>query len=158
MQVAKGVGQIGLGVAAVAVSATAEVGSGGLATAGVIFGVQGGVAAAVTGVTNIMGAATKTDVSGATKALEAVSNPAGQLVTAATGSLDKGATAAVAGDVLVGGANLKSDLKEITNMVKDGEDLKAGGKAVGIGQTVVNGAQAASEAVHEKKDEKHDQN
>jgi hypothetical protein len=54
----------------------------------------------------------------------------------------------------VGGANLKSDDKEITNMLKDGEDLKADGKSMGIGQTVVNGAQAASEAVHEKKEKK----
>ncbi len=111
MQAVKGVGEVAIGVVAVGVAATAEVGTGGAATVGVIFAVQGGVASAVKGVTDIMGAATKTDVSGATKALDAVSNPAGQLVTAATGSLDKGATAAAVGAAVVTGANIK-DLAE----------------------------------------------
>ena len=107
MQAVKGVGEVAVGVVAVGVAATAEVGTGGAATVGVIFAVQGGVASAVKGVTDVMGAATKTDVSGATKALNAVSNPAGQIVTTATGSIDKGATAAA----VVTGANIK-DLAE----------------------------------------------
>jgi RHS repeat-associated protein len=111
MQAVKGVGEVAIGVVAVGVAATAEVGTGGVATVGVIFAVQGGVASAVKGVTDIVGAATKTDVSGATKALDAVSNPAGQLVTAATGSLEKGATAAAIGAAVVTGANIK-DLAE----------------------------------------------
>lgn len=107
VEAAKGVGEVAVGVVAVGVAATAEVGTGGAATVGAIFAVQGGVASAVKGVTDITGAATKTDVSGATKALDAVANPAGQLVTAATGNVDKGATAAAVSAAVVTGANIK---------------------------------------------------
>jgi len=150
----KGGLKVAAAVATVAVAAGSEVGTGGVATAGVIFAVQGAVAMGVSGVADIAGAATKTDVSQANKALDAVSNPAGLLVTAATGGdLKKGATAAAVGDLLVGGANLKSDAKEIAGLVRAGgsaNDVKAAVKAGNIGQTAVNTAAAAQEAAKKK--------
>jgi RHS repeat-associated protein len=156
MQAAKGTLKVVGAVATVGVAAASEVPTGGLATAGVIFAVQGAVAMGVSGVTDIAGAATKTDVSDANNALDAVSNPAGQIVTAATGSLEKGGIAATAGDVLVGAGNLKSDVKEIKGLIGEGQNFKAGVKAAGIGQTAVNGAQEASKQIQQAKQPKKD--
>jgi RHS repeat-associated protein len=154
VQAVKGGVKVVAAVATVAVAAGTEVGTSGVATAGVVFAVQGAVAMGVSGVTDIAGAATKTDVSEANKALEAVSNPAGQIVTAATGgNLEAGAKAAAVGDALVGAANLKSDVKEIAGLVKAGgaaNDVKATVKAANIGQTAVNTAQQAQEATKKK--------
>jgi RHS repeat-associated protein len=140
MQAAKGVGQVAVGVVGVGLSGTAEVGSGGTATVGVIFAVQGSVATGVMGVTNIVGAATKTDVSAAEKPLAAVSNPAGQIVTAATGSVDKGAQAAAIGDAVVTGANIK-DLGEGSNAARAIKTVQAA-------QSAKEGVQAVREIQH----------
>jgi len=140
MQAAKGVGQVAVGVVGVGLSGPAEVGSGGTATIGVIFAVQGSVATGVMGVTNIVGAVTKTDVSAAEKPLAAVSNPAGQIVTAATGSVDKGAQAAAIGDAVVTGANIKG--------LGEGSNAARAIKTVQAAQSAKEGVQAVREIQH----------
>jgi RHS repeat-associated protein len=113
----KGAGKVLGGAATVATSATAEVGSGGLATVPVIFGVMGGSAMFVSGVTDIMGAVTNTNVSQADKALSAVSNPAGLVTTAVTGNIDKGSQASAIGDLAVASGDPAELLKGSTTDV-----------------------------------------
>jgi hypothetical protein len=140
MQVAKGVGQIVAGAVGVGIAATSEVGSAGAATVGAVFAVQGSAATAVIGVTNVVGAATKTDVSAAEKPLPAVSNPAGHVTTAVPGSVKKGAQTAAIGDAVVTGANIKRSLKEVT--------LLALSKTVQAVQSGKEGVQAVREIQH----------
>jgi RHS repeat-associated protein len=148
MQALKGGAKMVGGVATVAVSATAEVGSGGLATVPIMFGVMGGSAMFVGGFTDIMGATTNTNVSEADKALSAVSNPAGLLTTVATGDIEKGSQAAAIGDALVT-LGTAGDIVE-------GSRAAVGIKTALAGQSLSEGAQAVNEATHpapEKKPE-----
>jgi RHS repeat-associated protein len=146
MQAAKGVGQIVAGAVGVGIAATSEVGSAGTATVGVVFAVQGSAATAVMGVTNVVGAATKTDVSAAEKPLAAVSNPAGQVTTAVTGSVEKGAQAAAIGDAVVTGANIKD--------LSDGSNAARATKTVQAIQSGKEGVQAVREIQHPVQEKK----
>lgn len=85
MKALKGVGKVVGGIATVGLSATTEVGSGGLATVPVVFGVMGGITMFVSGVGDIFGAATDTDMSSTDEGLSSVSNPAALLTTVGTG-------------------------------------------------------------------------
>jgi len=110
VQTAKGLGNVALGGATVAVSLGGEIGSGGLSTAVSVIGVGAGTSAFVKGVTQVVGAATDTDVKEATEALDATRNPAGLLTTAATGgNMQAGDKAATALDVVT----TASDVKEL---------------------------------------------
>jgi len=131
MQALKGAGQIAVGTAGLLAAGTTEVGSSGLATAGVVFLAQGSTASIVKGVTNIAGAATNTDVSEATKGLDAVANPAAQVTTAVTGNTEKGAAAGAIADFAITGANASDMLKGST-----------AAKAIKIGEAGLSGAEA----------------
>ena len=95
-QYAKGGLKVVAGVAAVAVVATnPEIG-----VVGALVGGIGGSASFVSGTAQIVGTATKTDVSAGTEAVEAYGSPQGPVVGAATGGNQSlAAVATTAGDV-----------------------------------------------------------
>ncbi len=145
LKVGTGVEKVVAGGATVAISATAEVESVGLATIPVVMGVQGGTATAVSGVVDIVGAFSGKDMSGADKGLSAMSNPVGQLTTLATGSVETGANAAAIGDAL-------TTVSQPTDLLKGslGEKLVKGALAT---QSVQEGYNAVKEQVEKKKPE-----
>jgi RHS repeat-associated protein len=138
----KGGAKMIAGAATVGASVTTEVGTGGLASVPVMFGLMGGAGLFVQGFMDVMEAATNTDVSAGDKALNAVSNPAGLLTTAVTGNLDSGAKAAAIGDAAV---TLGS-----AGDILEGSKVEVGLKVVALSaQSLSAGEQAVQEASHE---------
>jgi predicted phage tail protein len=150
MQVAKGLGNAALGVATVAASLGGEVGSGGISTAISVIGVGAGTSAFVKGVTQVVGAATNTDVKKATEALDATRNPAGLLTTVATGgNMQAGDKAATALDVVTAA----SDVKELATQGMNGElkiNAATGTKLTNLALTA-HDAQTAVKPTQEQK-------
>jgi hypothetical protein len=102
-QVLKGVGQIGTACGVVAAACLADVPTGGLGTVGVVFAVQGAAGTFVAGTANIVSGFSGDPTFGqqSEKVINAVKNPAGQVVTMFTGDLNSGANAANIADGLV---------------------------------------------------------
>ena len=96
----KGLGKIALGVGLVATTAFGDA-PGGVAGALILTSAAiGGTATAVSGTADVLGAATKTDVSKGQEALEATGNLPGLVTTVATGgNLKAGQVASTLGDV-----------------------------------------------------------
>ena len=119
MQYVKGGGKIVLGLGLIATAAGGDV-PGGVAGAVILSSaVLGGTVTTVSGVADVAGAATKTDVHEAQEALDATSNAAGLVVTAATGgNMKAGQTAATVGDM----ASLAMSPKEATKNVATAVD------------------------------------
>jgi RHS repeat-associated protein len=119
MQYVKGGGKIVLGLGLIATAAGGDV-PGGVAGAVILSSaVLGGTVTTVSGVADVAGAATKTDVHEAQEALDATSNAAGLVVTAATGgNMKAGQTAATVGEM----ASLAMSPKEATKNVATAVD------------------------------------
>jgi hypothetical protein len=82
------------------------------------------------------------------EAVQTVANPAGLLVTVATGSLDKGAKAAALADIAMGGQDA---------LGKVDKDIAAAGKLLTVAVHVAGAATAGSgvqELIPDKKDKK----
>jgi hypothetical protein len=94
----KGAGKIALGVGLVATAAFGDA-PGGVAGALILTSATlGGTVTTVSGVTDVLGATTHTDVSKAQEALDATSNLPGLAVSAAGGNLKAGQTVAAISD------------------------------------------------------------
>ncbi len=112
-QVEGGLAKIGIGIGLVATVSveTCRAGSPGLCW----LPIQrlGGAAMGVNGVTDVVGAATNTDVKPATEALEATSNLPGLALTAATGNIQFGRTVATIADAASLAAEPKEAIKNL---------------------------------------------
>jgi hypothetical protein len=117
-QGAQGVGKIALGIGLVATAAGGDV-PGGVAGALILTSaVMGGTATAVSGTVDVLGAATKTDVSKGQEALEATGNLPGLVATVATGgNLKAGQTAGTLGDIASLTASPKEAVKNVATTV-----------------------------------------
>jgi RHS repeat-associated protein len=90
--------KVAVGIGLVGSAAVGDAPGGALGAAMIFNAVLGGTSTAVSGTTDIIGAATNTDVHEATEALSATSNIPGLVTTAATGSLKAGEVAATIGN------------------------------------------------------------
>jgi RHS repeat-associated protein len=140
-QGATGVGKIVVGGGLVATIAGGDVPGSVVGVGLVVSGTISAVASVVSGVTDVTGAATNTNVEGAQKALDSVSNVPALVTTAATGNPQAGAAVGTLADAAQLAAKPQEALKNAATMA---DAVKTG---AGTADLVRSGASAAANAM-----------
>ena len=123
----KGAGKIALGVGLVATAAFGDA-PGGVAGALILTSATlGGTVTTVSGVTDVLGATTHTDVSKAQEALDATSNLPGLAVSAAGGNLKAGQTVATISDTAQLAISPRDATKNLATTVDAGRTVFSAG-------------------------------
>jgi RHS repeat-associated protein len=134
-----GLGKVAVGIGLVGTAAVGDVPG---STAGallVVNAVLGGVSTAVSGATDVLGAATHTDVSEGQEVLSATQNIPGLVTTAATGNLKAGDAAATLGNAASLATSPKEALKNPATMADSAQTVKdSGGLIQGAVKAVQN--------------------
>jgi RHS repeat-associated protein len=140
-QAATGVGKIAVGGGLVATIAGGDVPGSVVGVGLVVSGTISAVTSIVSGVTDVTGAATNTNVEGAQKALDSVSNVPALVTTAATGNPQAGAAVGTLADAAQLAAKPQEALKNAATMA---DAVKTG---AGTADLVKSGASAAANAM-----------
>jgi hypothetical protein len=139
MQAAKGAGKIAVGVGLIATIAVGDVPGSIVGVGLVASGTIGAVTSVVSGTTDVVGAATNSNVDAAQKGLDSVSNLPALVTTAATGNPEAGSTVGTVADAVQLAAKPQEALKNPATMI---DAVKTTGAAVDLAKST--GKAAAS--------------